>query len=82
MSFKNVVVVAAKRTAVASFAGSLADQPAHVLGAHVIKALLAEVKLSPDAVDEVIIGQVLTAGVGQNPARQAYVHVLRIFMYM
>mmetsp|Transcript_78098 Transcript_78098/g.205027 ORF Transcript_78098/g.205027 Transcript_78098/m.205027 type:complete len:399 (+) Transcript_78098:54-1250(+) len=74
MSFKNVVIVAAKRTAVGNFSGSLADQPAHVLGAAVIRALLAESKVSPEAVDEVIIGQVLTAGSGQNPARQAAMH--------
>mmetsp|Transcript_68151 Transcript_68151/g.142388 ORF Transcript_68151/g.142388 Transcript_68151/m.142388 type:complete len:402 (-) Transcript_68151:37-1242(-) len=70
-SYNGVVVVAARRTGVGSFNGSLQNTPAHILGAEVIKALLADTKLSPDAVDEVIIGQVLTAGSGQNPARQS-----------
>ncbi|MBP6562549.1 MAG: acetyl-CoA C-acetyltransferase [Neisseriaceae bacterium] len=65
-----VVIVAAKRTAVGQFSGSLANIPATDLGAEVIKALLADSKVAAADVDEVIIGQVLTAGAGQNPARQ------------
>ncbi|MBP6116363.1 MAG: acetyl-CoA C-acetyltransferase [Neisseriaceae bacterium] len=65
-----VVIVAAKRTAVGQFSGSLANIPATDLGAEVIKALLADSQVAAADVDEVIIGQVLTAGVGQNPARQ------------
>jgi acetyl-CoA C-acetyltransferase len=68
---ENVVIVAAGRTAVGSFGGALAGTPASALGAQVISALLARIGLPPAAVDEVILGQVLTAGVGQNPARQA-----------
>jgi acetyl-CoA C-acetyltransferase len=67
----NVVIVAAKRTAIGNFLGSLANTPAPVLGANVIKALLSETKIAPEQISEVIMGQVLTAGVGQNPARQA-----------
>lgn len=72
----DVVIVGARRTAVGKFLGSLSGVPAHVLGAEVIKALLADTggRVAPEAVDEVIIGQVLTAGVGQNPARQAALH--------
>src|ERR1700752_3191287 len=66
-----VVIVAAGRTAIGKFGGSLAKIPAADLGAHVIKALLAKTGIKPDRVSEVILGQVLTAGVGQNPARQA-----------
>lgn len=66
-----VVIVAAKRTAIGSFNGTLGKTPAHELGAAVIKALLEETKIKPEQVSEVIFGQVLTAGVGQNPARQA-----------
>ncbi|MCC6609106.1 MAG: acetyl-CoA C-acetyltransferase [Burkholderiales bacterium] len=67
----DVVIVAAARTAVGSFNGALAKFPAADLGAHVIKALLAQTGIKPDQVSEVILGQVLTAGVGQNAARQA-----------
>jgi acetyl-CoA C-acetyltransferase len=66
-----VVIVAAGRTAVGKFGGSLAKIAASELGAHVIKALLAKTGLKPEQINEVILGQVLTAGVGQNPARQA-----------
>jgi acetyl-CoA C-acetyltransferase len=68
-----VVIVAAGRTAVGKFGGSLAKIAASELGAHVIKGLLAKTGLKPEQVDEVILGQVLTAGVGQNPARQAVI---------
>ncbi len=67
----DVVIVAAGRTAVGKFGGTLAKIPAADLGAHVIKALLAKTGLKPEQISEVILGQVLTAGVGQNAARQA-----------
>ena len=69
----DVVIVAAGRTAVGKFGGSLAKTPAAELGAHVIKGLLAQTGIDPNLVSEVIMGQVLTAGVGQNPARQAVI---------
>jgi acetyl-CoA C-acetyltransferase len=71
MSMEDVVIVAAGRTAVGKFGGSLAKIAAADLGAHVLKALLARTGLKGDQISEVIMGQVLTAGVGQNPARQA-----------
>jgi len=67
---ENVVIVAALRTAVGGFGGSLASLPATALGTAVVKALLEKTGLEPGQVDEVILGQVLAAGVGQNPARQ------------
>ena len=66
-----VVIVSAKRTAIGSFNGQFAKTPAHDLGRAVIVAALQEASVSPEEVDEVIMGQVLTAGAGQNPARQA-----------
>ena len=68
---QDAVIVAAKRTAIGSFGGTLAHTPAHELGAAVIRALLEETSIDPAQVDEVVLGQVLTAGTGQNPARQA-----------
>jgi acetyl-CoA C-acetyltransferase len=68
---QEVVIVAATRTAIGSFQGSLANVSAVDLGAAVIRQLLAQTGLDPAEVDEVIMGQVLTAGAGQNPARQA-----------
>ncbi len=68
---QDIVIVSAARTAVGKFGGALAKTPAPELGAAVIKALLARTGLAPDQVGEVIMGQVLTAGAGQNPARQA-----------
>lgn len=68
---ENVVIVAAGRTAIGSFGGSLSQIPAHGLGATVIKSLLEKISIAPEDVDEVILGQVLTTGAGQNPARQA-----------
>ena len=68
---KEVVIVAAKRTPVGSFQGALATVPAVELGATVIRQLLADTGVTPAEVDEVILGQVLTAGAGQNPARQS-----------
>ncbi len=67
----DVVIVAAGRTAVGKFGGTLAKIPAADLGAHVIRGLLARTGLKPEQISEVILGQVLTAGVGQNAARQA-----------
>jgi acetyl-CoA C-acetyltransferase len=68
---QDIVIVSAARTAVGKFGGSLAKTPAPELGAAVIKALLERTGLAPDQVGEVIMGQVLAAGAGQNPARQA-----------
>ncbi len=69
----DVVIVAAARTAVGKFGGTLAKSPAAELGAHVIRGLLAKTGVDPTLISEVILGQVLTAGVGQNPARQAVI---------
>lgn len=72
MSASNAIVVAsAARTAVGSFNGSFANMPAHELGTVVIQEVLARAGVDGKEVDEVILGQVLTAGQGQNPARQA-----------
>jgi acetyl-CoA C-acetyltransferase len=68
---EEIVIVGAARTAVGKFGGSLAKVPATELGATVIKALLERTGVKADQVGEVIMGQVLAAGVGQNPARQA-----------
>ncbi len=68
---REVVIVAARRTAIGAFQGSLSRIPAAGLGATVIRSLLADCGLAGEQVDEVILGQVLTAGAGQNPARQA-----------
>jgi acetyl-CoA C-acetyltransferase len=68
---QDIVIVSAARTAVGKFGGSLAKVSAPELGAIVIKEAMARAKLSPDQIGEVIMGQVLTAGSGQNPARQA-----------
>jgi acetyl-CoA C-acetyltransferase len=70
---EEVVIVAAGRTAVGKFGGTLAKIPAAELGAQVIKTLMGRIGIDPGAVDEVIMGQVLTAGAGQNPARQAVI---------
>lgn len=69
----DVVIVSAVRTAVGKFGGSLAKIAAPDLGAAVIREALSRAKVSPDQVSEVILGQVLTAGSGQNPARQAVI---------
>lgn len=65
-----VAIVSAKRTAIGSFGGSLKDIPAATLGAEVVKKSLEEINLNPTLVDEVIFGNVLGAGLGQNIARQ------------
>jgi acetyl-CoA C-acetyltransferase len=67
----DVVITAAKRTPVGSFLGAFAATPAHELGRIAIEAALAQAGVAPEDVSEVILGQVLTAGQGQNPARQA-----------
>ena len=68
---KEVVIVSAVRSAIGSFLGSLKDVPATDLGAIVIKEALKRAGVAPEQVDEVIMGNVLQAGLGQNPARQA-----------
>jgi acetyl-CoA C-acetyltransferase len=70
---EDIVIVAAARTAVGKFGGTLAKTPAPELGAAVIQALLERAKLSGEQINEVILGQVLTAASGQNPARQSVV---------
>ena len=67
----DIVIVSAARTPVGSFNGAFANTPAHELGAAAIKGALERAKVDAAEVDEVILGQVLTAGQGQNPARQA-----------
>ena len=69
----NAVIVSAARTAVGSFLGSFANVPAHDLGAAVLKEVVARAGIDPAEVSETILGQVLTAGQGQNPARQAHI---------
>lgn len=70
----NVVIVSAARTAVGSFNGAFANTPAHDLGAAVIRAVVARAGIDAADVSETILGQVLTAGQGQNPARQAHIN--------
>jgi acetyl-CoA C-acetyltransferase len=70
----NVVIVSAARTAVGSFNGSFANTPAHDLGARVLAAVVERAGIEAGEVSETILGQVLTAGQGQNPARQAHIN--------
>lgn len=70
----DVVIVSAVRTPIGSFNGSLSSIPAHDLGSTVIREALRRSKVKPEEVSEVILGQVLTAAQGQNPARQASIH--------
>ena len=70
----NIVITAAKRTPVGSFLGAYANTPAHELGRIAIEAALAQAGLSGEDIDEVLFGQVLTAGQGQNPTRQAAIN--------
>ena len=70
----NVVIASAARTAVGSFGGSFANTPAHDLGAAVLEALVERAGIDKADVSETILGQVLTAGQGQNPARQAHIN--------
>ncbi|MEO5699181.1 MAG: acetyl-CoA C-acetyltransferase, partial [Casimicrobiaceae bacterium] len=69
----DIVITHALRTAVGKFGGSLAKTPAPELGATVIRALLEQSGIAGEQISEVILGQVLTAGSGQNPARQALI---------
>jgi acetyl-CoA C-acetyltransferase len=70
----NVVIASAARTAVGSFGGSFANTPAHDLGAAMLKEVVARAGVDPSEVSETILGQVLTAAQGQNPARQAHIN--------
>src|SRR5580658_7474526 len=71
MSDQDVVIVSAVRTAIGSFNGNLANLPAHKLGETVIRELLSRTNVNRADVSEVILGQILTAAAGPNPARQA-----------
>ena len=71
---KDVVIVEAVRTPIGTYNGSLKDIRAHQLGSIVINEVLKRSNVNPDEVDEIIMGQVLTAGMGQNPARQAAIN--------
>jgi|TARA_R110002096_G_scaffold90748_10_gene205604 acetyl-CoA C-acetyltransferase len=73
-SMTNVVIASAARTAVGSFTGSFAGTPAHELGATVLEAIVARAGIDKSEVSETILGQVLTAAQGQNPARQAHIN--------
>ena len=70
----NVVIASAARTAVGSFGGSFANTPAHDMGSAVLNALVDRAGVEKEAVSETILGQVLTAAQGQNPARQAHIN--------
>ena len=70
----DIVIASAARTAVGSFLGSFANTPAHDLGTSVLEAIVARAGIEKSAVSETILGQVLTAGQGQNPARQAHIN--------
>jgi acetyl-CoA C-acetyltransferase len=70
----NIVIVSAARTAVGSFGGVFSSTPAHDLGSSVLQAVVARARIDKSEVNETILGQVLTAGQGQNPARQAHIN--------
>ena len=70
----NVVIASAARTAVGNFGGAFANTPAHDLGVAVLKAVVERAKIDKSEISETILGQVLTAGQGQNPARQAHIN--------
>ena len=70
-NLKDVVIVSAARTAIGKLRGIWSNYQAHELGANVILSILKKSKIQTDAIDEVIMGQVLTGNTGQNPARQA-----------
>ncbi len=74
LKMTNIVIAAAARTAVASFNGAFANTPAHDLGAEVLRAVVARAGIDASEVSETILGQVLDAGQGQNPARQAHIN--------
>ena len=67
----DIAILAATRTAIGSFQGTLSGLPAHALGAALIRGILEKTGIAPAEIDEVVLGQILTAGSGQNPARQA-----------
>src|SRR5260221_14656614 len=69
----DIVIAAAARTPIGSFSGALASVPAHTLGEIALRAAMERAKLEPGAVSDVILGQILSAGEGQNAARQAAV---------
>ena len=71
---KEVVIVSAIRTPIGTYKGSLKNMKSHALGSIVIKEVLSRSKFDKDEIDEVIMGQVLTTGAGQNPARQAAIN--------
>ena len=68
---RDIAILAATRTAIGSFQGTLSGLPAHALGAALIRGILEKTGIAPAEIDEVVLGQILTAGSGQNPARQA-----------
>ena len=68
---KNIVITSALRTPIGTFNGALKDMEAHDLGSIVIKEIIKKSNLKPNDIHDLIMGQVLTAGTGQNPARQA-----------
>ncbi|MDB5478450.1 MAG: 3-ketoacyl-CoA thiolase / Acetyl-CoA acetyltransferase [Alphaproteobacteria bacterium] len=70
---EQIVITAAVRTAIGNFNGTIGNTRAHELGAHVIRAAMEKSNLAPEDVDQVVLGQVLTAATGQNPARQAQI---------
>ena len=70
---RDIAILAATRTAIGAFQGGLSSLPAQALGAHLIGAILRDTGVAPEQIDEVSLGQILTAGSGQNPARQAAV---------
>ena len=72
---KNIVITSASRTAIGAFRGSLKNMQAHELGSFVVKDVLKKSNLQSDDIDELIMGQVLTGGAGQNPARQAAINI-------
>ena len=72
---KNIVITSASRTAIGTFRGSLKNMQAHELGSFVAKDVLKKSNLQSDDIDELIMGQVLTGGAGQNPARQAAINI-------
>ena len=72
---KNIVITSASRTAIGAFRGSLKNMQAHELGSFVAKDVLKKSNLQSDDIDELIMGQVLTGGAGQNPARQAAINI-------
>ena len=72
---KNIVITAAARTAIGTFRGSLKNMQAYELGSVVVKEVLKKSNLQSDDIDELIMGQVLTGGAGQNPSRQTAINI-------